>query len=84
VIKAGEATSNLPEAFYDLKDYLEWVDRMMADVRQASIYPAIVSTVVAGFVIFLFSVIIPKFADLLDKLKVEQPLLTRIVFGVGM
>lgn len=83
VIKAGESTSNLPEAFYDLKDYLEWVDKMMADVRQASIYPAIVSTVVSGFVIFLFSTIIPKFADLLDKLHVEQPLLTRIVFGVG-
>jgi type II secretory pathway component PulF len=83
VIKAGESTSNLPESFSDLKDYLEWVDKMLADVRQASIYPAIVVTVISGFAIFLFSVIIPKFADLLDKLHVQQPLLTRIVFGVG-
>lgn len=83
VIKAGESTSNLPEAFNDLKDYLEWVDKMMADVRQASVYPSIVITVVSGFVIFLFSVIIPRFAALLDKLHVQQPLLTRIVFGAG-
>ena len=51
----------------------------MADVRQASLYPSIVITVVSAFVLFLFSTIIPKFAALLDKLNVQQPLLTRIV-----
>jgi type IV pilus assembly protein PilC len=56
---------------------------MMADVRQATLYPAIVLTVIMGFVIFLFSFIIPKFSDLLTKLKVQQPLLTQIVFGAG-
>src|SRR6516164_2671372 len=83
VIKAGETTSNLPEAFNDLKDYLDWVDKMLADVRQATIYPAIVLTVITAFVIFLFTYIIPKFAELLTKLKVKQPLLTQIVFGIG-
>jgi type IV pilus assembly protein PilC len=83
VIKAGETTSNLPEAFNDLKDYLDWVDKMLADVRQATIYPAIVLTVITAFVIFLFTFIIPKFSDLLIKLKVPLPLLTQIVFGVG-
>jgi type IV pilus assembly protein PilC len=56
---------------------------MLADVRQATLYPAIVCTVITAFVIFLFTFIIPKFADLLTKLKVKQPLLTQIVFGVG-
>jgi len=83
VIKAGEATSKLPEAFGDLKDYLEWVDRVLADVRQATLYPTIVMTVITGFVIFLFTFIIPKFAELLNNLKVAQPLLTRLVFGAG-
>ena len=83
VIKAGEMTSNLPESFSDLKDYLEWVDRVLADVRQATLYPAIIMTVVFCFVIFLFSCIIPKFAALLDQMHVPQPLLTRVVFGIG-
>ena len=83
VIKAGETTSNLPESFNDLKDYLDWVDKMLADVKQATMYPAIVVTVITGFVIFLFSYIIPKFSDLLTKLHVQQPLLTQIVFGIG-
>lgn len=83
VLKAGESTSNLPEAFQDLRDYLEWVEKIMADVRQATLYPAIVVSLIVCFVTFLFAFIIPKFADLLGKLKVKQPLLTQIVFGVG-
>src|SRR5205085_3981825 len=83
VIRAGELSSKLPETFDDLKKYLEWVEQLLADVRQATIYPAIVMTVIAVFVLFLFAYIIPKFAALLDSLKVQQPLLTRIVFTAG-
>lgn len=83
VVKAGEATGKLPEAFNDLKEYLEWVERVMADVRQATLYPAVVVTVISAFVVFLFTFIVPKFADLLNSLHVHQPLLTRIVFGLG-
>jgi type II secretory pathway component PulF len=83
VIRAGELSSKLPETFEDLKEYLEWVEQVIADVRQATIYPAIVISVISVFVLFLFTFIIPKFADLLDKLKVKQPLLTQIVFTTG-
>jgi len=83
VIKAGELSSNLPEAFADLREYLEWVERINNDVKQASLYPAIVLTVICGFALFLFTFIIPRFSALLSSLKVEQPLLTQIVFGLG-
>ena len=61
VIRAGELSSKLPETLDDLKEYLEWVERVLADVRQATLYPSILITVVAAFVLFLFSTIIPKF-----------------------
>ena len=83
VIRAGEVSSKLPESFEDLRAYLEWTDEMIAQVRQASIYPAIVIVVIFIFAIFLFSFIVPKFSELLSSLKVPQPLLTRMVFGVG-
>jgi type II secretory pathway component PulF len=83
VVKAGEFSSKLPETFADLKNYLEWLEQLIADVRQASLYPSIVMVVIMAFAIFLFSFIIPKFADLLTKLNVQQPLLTQVVFGVG-
>ena len=83
VIRAGELSSRLPETFDDLKAYLEWVEQVLADVRQATLYPAIVITVVTAFVIFLFTFVIPRFSDLLAKLNVKQPLLTQIVLGSG-
>jgi len=83
VVRAGEQSSNLPETFRDMKAHLEWVEQMIGDVRQASLYPLIVLTVVSGFVLFLFTNIIPKFSALLASVKVPLPLLTVIIFGVS-
>lgn len=83
VIRAGETSSKLPEAFDDLRAYLEWVDRVIAEVRQASLYPAVVSVVVFAFVVGLFTFIIPKFAELLSSVNAELPLLTQIIFGLS-
>lgn len=83
VVRAGEQSSNLPETFRDMKAHLEWVEQMIGDVRQASLYPLIVLTVVSGFVLFLFTNIIPKFSALLASVKVPLPLITVIIFGVS-
>jgi type IV pilus assembly protein PilC len=83
VVRAGVVSSKLPETLKNLKEYLEWVDQVIGDVRQATLYPAIVLTVVVAFIGFLFTYIIPKFAVLLDKLHVEEPLVTRIVLGLS-
>lgn len=83
VIRAGEQSSRLPDTFNDLKKYLEWVEQIIADVRQASLYPAIVLSVVCAFVLFLFTYIIPKFVVLLEATHAPLPLITTIVFGAS-
>lgn len=83
VVRAGENSSRLPEAFDDLRAYLEWIDKIIADVRQASLYPAIVMVVVAAFVLGLFTFIIPKFEALLNSVNADLPFLTRVIFGVS-
>src|SRR3989454_6349662 len=83
VLRAGELGADMPGAFTAVRDYLEWLDEMMRDVRQASIYPMIVLTVVCAFVLLLFSFVIPKFVTLLAAANVPLPLLTQIVFGAS-
>ena len=83
VIRAGASSGKLPDAFTDLKEYLEWVEKVIADVRQASLYPLITLVVVSGFGLFLFTFIIPKFVDLMKLTKVPVPMLTQIVFGIS-
>jgi len=83
VIRAGETGSKLPDAFASLRRYLEWIETVTAEVRQASLYPAIVGIVISGFVIGLFTFVIPKFAVLLESVHVKLPLLTQIIFGLS-
>ncbi len=83
VTRAGVMSGKLPETLKHLKNYLEWVDQILAEVRQAALYPAILVVVVVGFTGFLFTVIIPKFAELLDKMHVAKPLLTQVVLGAS-
>src|SRR5262249_4082678 len=61
VLRAGELGADMPGAFLSVRDYLEWLEEMMRDVRQASLYPMVVLVVVCAFVLLLFSFVIPKF-----------------------
>lgn len=81
IMKVGESSGNLPETFHNLKGYLEWVHKVISDTRQATLYPTIVFSIISVFVFFLFTAVVPKFAALLEKLNLELPLLTQIVFA---
>jgi len=49
-------------------------------VRQASLYPGIVLSVVSVFVVGLFIFIVPRFAALLKAANAPLPLLTQLIF----
>jgi type IV pilus assembly protein PilC len=83
VVRAGELGADLPGAFASVQSYLEWLEEMIRDVRQASLYPMIVLVVVCAFVLLLFSFVIPKFVTLLAAANAPLPALTQVVFGVS-
>jgi type IV pilus assembly protein PilC len=83
VVEAGEVSGQLPEVFASLQAYFEWCDQLVADVRQALMYPVIVMVAALGLVLMLFTVVVPKFVHLLSELSLDVPLLTRIVMGIS-
>lgn len=83
LVRAGEMSGRLPETFLDLRNYYEWLDKVINDVRQASIYPAIILGVVSTFVLALFTFVIPKFMELMKVAKVQVPPLTQFIFSVS-
>lgn len=83
MIQAGEVSGHLPEVFQSLSAYYEWLDGLVAEIRQALIYPVIVVIAASGLVALLFTLVIPRFVGLLNDLSVEIPLLTRIVMGIS-
>ncbi len=83
LIQAGEESGTLPETFGELRRYLEWVDRMIGDIRQATIYPTLVISGLFLFMILLFTFVIPRFATVLVSLNVPLPLPTIIIMNVS-
>jgi type II secretory pathway component PulF len=83
MVQAGEQGGALPESFREIAAYLEWLDGLMADVKQATIYPTMVMLALGLFITVLFTFVVPQFIMVLEALKIELPMPTRIVMGVS-
>lgn len=83
LIQAGEESGTLPDIFYELQRYLEWLERMKGDVRQAMVYPTMVLLAVCGLLTVLFTFVIPQFIPVLESLKIPLPWITLMVFSIS-
>ncbi len=79
MVMAGEQSGALPEAFQQLRDYLEWYDRLMKDIQQATVYPSMVMVALSVFMTLLYTVVVPEFVKILVGLNIPLPLPTKIV-----
>ncbi len=83
MIQAGEVSGRMPEVFHSLSGYFEWLEGLVAEIRQALIYPIAVMVAASGLVLMLFTFVVPRFVGLLKELSLGVPLLTRIVTGIS-
>jgi type IV pilus assembly protein PilC len=83
MVQAGEVSGQMPEVFKSLSDYYEWFDGLMAEIRQALIYPVIVVFAATGLVVLLFTFVVPRFVALLTDLSLQVPTITRVVMGIS-
>ncbi len=83
MIRVGEMTGRLTEAFLRLAEHLEFELDVRQRVKQALRYPMLVvgAIVIAMVVINLF--VIPTFATVFAGFKAELPLATRFLLGVS-
>lgn len=83
LIQAGEFSGNLAVAFKDLAEHLEWTQRLMSDIKQATLYPALIITAVIALIALMITFVVPSFAEIFDDLGMDLPLLTRGVIALG-
>lgn len=83
LIKAGEYSGNLETVCQDISLHIEWIDKILADVKQASIYPIMVLFAVLGLVFLMFAFVVPRFSKIFESLNLELPALTRAVIDIG-
>ncbi len=83
LVRAGEASGNLPGALENICIHYERVHEARGKVIGALVYPAIVMLVGAGAVIFLMAVIVPKFATTFDEMGAELPTPTIVMMALS-
>jgi type IV pilus assembly protein PilC len=83
LVQAGEESDTLTETFKELEHYLDWIDQIRGDIRQATIYPSIVLVAVTGLLVLLFTFVIPQFIPVLIDLNVPLPFITLAVIGIS-
>jgi type IV pilus assembly protein PilC len=67
ILKAGESTGNLAVILDELTAHSESMLRVKNRIREAVLYPVVISVVIASFVIFFLVVVAPQFEDMLYK-----------------
>jgi MSHA biogenesis protein MshG len=83
VVRVGETTGQLDEAFNRLFGYLEFEREVRERIKTALRYPAIVIVVLSGAIAIVNFAVIPAFARIFEANKAALPLLTRVLIGVS-
>lgn len=83
MVKIGEEAGNLEEILNILANQMEKDYKLLAKIRSAMIYPAIILIVMVVIGVAMMIFIIPKFSEMFEKMSLELPLTTRMIIGLG-
>ncbi len=83
LVRAGEAGGGLDAALARLADYLERSRELRSRLINALIYPALLSLLVLGSMIFLMLVVVPQFEALFASLDADLAWYTTLVLWLS-
>lgn len=83
LVRAGEATGELPLVLQRIVAALKWRDELTAKLKKALTYPAFVAAVVAGVVAFLMVYLVPQLTQFLRTMGQTLPPQTRLLIAVS-
>lgn len=83
-LMAGEKSGNLDEVLTRYINFQRLAMTFRKKLFVSLIYPTLLVTVVLIMVTFLFTYVVPKFADLFNSLDAKLPAITVFMLGVGL
>jgi len=82
-VAAGEQSGHLDTVLERLADYTENRQEMQSKVRQALIYPAVLTVFAIVIVVFLMTSIVPQVVSVFDDIGEDLPGLTRGLIAIS-
>jgi len=83
MVKAGEAGGGLDKVLSRYAEYAETQADLQRKIKEALYYPVILIVAATGVIVFLATVLIPKFVDIFNRAGISLPLPTIILYGMG-
>jgi len=82
MVATGEETGRLDTVLGRLNAYLEWQDALARDLRQATVYPAVIITLVLALIVFLLTFVLPRLVGIFGS-GAPIPAAARVLLGVS-
>ncbi|HON06795.1 MAG TPA: type II secretion system F family protein [Verrucomicrobiota bacterium] len=83
MVRAGEQSGALVEVLRRLAEHYSRFAEVQSKFVSALIYPAVVSFVGIGIIIFFMTYMLPKFKEIFTGLKIQLPFATRTLIALG-
>ncbi|WKZ29947.1 MAG: type II secretion system F family protein [Candidatus Dojkabacteria bacterium] len=83
LIRAGEQSGNLDKIFRKLATEYQNRKQLQGKIQGALAYPAVITTLMVGVVIFLMLFVVPQLQQAFEEFGAELPLITKIVIGLS-
>lgn len=84
LVRAGEASGHLAEAFGRIGARLRWIDELSSQVRRMLTYPAFTLVILLATTLFLLIYLVPQLSDFIREASGGQlPLMTRVLLDLS-
>jgi type IV pilus assembly protein PilC len=83
MVEAGEVGGVLDDVLGRLANHFEKEHKMNEKIKSALTYPAVVSVMAVLSVVFILTFVLPTFVQMFDNMKMELPLLTRVLLAIS-
>ena len=83
LIRAGEATGQLPDVLSSLTESLKWEDELASHTKKLLMYPAFVGTVVISATFFLMIYMVPQLKMFVKNMGQTLPPQTQLLFFIS-
>ncbi len=82
-VDSGEKSGNLDQVLNQLAEYTEKQQQIKRKIRQALIYPAMMTIVSIAVIIFMLLFVVPKIIDVFNQTNQVLPLSTKILLLIS-
>ena len=84
MVKAGEASGNLDKVLTRYAEFAEGQSDLRQKIKGALFYPAVLIVAACFVIVFIVTSIVPKFVAIFNRVGIDLPGPTKILYGAGM